>query len=84
LLLVDVRPTADYTKGHISGAINILDEEIPQRLDEIKQAANVIFYCNTGSRSAAAYYAAEDHGVKHTRYLSRNVDIAADGSFTVK
>ena len=83
-LLVDVRPAADYQKGHIPGAINILDEEIGKNIALLKGSSNVVFYCNTGSRSAASYYAAEDVGFKTTRYLNRNLDISSDGTFSVK
>jgi rhodanese-related sulfurtransferase len=48
-LLVDVRPTTDFAKGHLAGAINIPDEEIGKQLALLKGAKNVVFYCNTGS-----------------------------------
>lgn len=85
LLLVDVRPPADFAKGHLGGAINIPDDEIGKRIAELQKAREVVFYCNTGSRSAMAYYAAEDGGLKgKTRFFSRNLDIRPDGSFDVK
>jgi rhodanese-related sulfurtransferase len=82
-LLVDVRPEADFNKGHLPGAINILDEKIGENLDKIR-GKNVVFYCNTGSRCASAYYAAEDAGVKTTLFLNKNVDFAPDGSYTIQ
>lgn len=84
LLLVDVRPATEFTKGHLPGAINILDEEVPKHAAELQRASKVIFYCSTGSRSAAAYYAAEDSGIKGTRFLNRQLDVNPDGSFTVR
>ncbi len=83
-LLVDVRPAADFKLGHIPGAMNIPDEEIGKNLALLKGSSNVVFYCATGSRSAGAYYAAEDGGVKGTRFLNRNLDVNPDGTFTVK
>ena len=83
LLLVDVRPAADFAKGHIPGAINILDEEIGKNIALLKTAKNVVFYCSTGSRSSGAYYAAEDAGLKGTRYVNRNIDLNPDGSYLI-
>lgn len=83
-LLVDVRPVADFTKGHISGAINILDEEIGKNIALLKKANNVVFYCSTGSRSSGAYYAAEDAGFKKSRYVNRNIDFNPDGSYVIR
>lgn len=83
-LLVDVRPSADFAKGHIPGSINILDEEIGKNIDKLKGYNNVVFYCSTGSRSAGAYYAAEDVKFKGTRYVNRNIDFNPDGSYVIR
>lgn len=83
-LLVDCRPEADFKKGHLPGAVNILDEKVAESAELLKKNANVVFYCATGSRSAAAYYAAEDVGIKGTRFLNKTVDFKADGSYEIK
>jgi len=81
-LLVDVRPEGDFKKAHLPGAINILDEKIGENLDRIR-GMNVVFYGTAGSRCASAYFAAEDAGVKTTRFFNKNVDFAPDGSYTL-
>lgn len=83
-VLVDVRPAEEYAKAHLPGAINILDEKVAEHCEQLKLGKAVVFYCNTGSRAAVAYYAAEDAGVKGTRFLNRNVDFKADGGFEIK
>jgi rhodanese-related sulfurtransferase len=83
-LLVDVRPAADFAKGHLPGAINILDEEVAKNLSQFKGSNNVVFYCNTGSRSSGAYYAAEGAGFKGTRYFNRNLDVNPDGTYLIR
>lgn len=83
-LLVDVRPATDYAKAHIPGAINILDEEIGKNVALLKGANKVVFYCSSGSRSAAAYYAAEDAGFKGSSYVNRNIDFNPDGSYLIR
>lgn len=83
-LLVDVRPEEEYRKAHIPGAIQILDEKISEHLPTLAQAKEVVFYCNTGSRAAVAYYGAEDAKLKQTRFLNKTVDFKPDGSFEVR
>ena len=83
-LLVDVRPSADYAKAHIPGAINIPDDEVGQNIDQLKKSDNVIFYCRKSNRSAGAYQTAEDAGVKGTRYVKCKIDFNADGSYIIR
>ena len=54
--LIDVRTEAEYTEGHISGAILMPPEVIADRLiDEIPDRdAVLLLYCRSGNRSAAA------------------------------
>jgi rhodanese-related sulfurtransferase len=82
-LLVDVRPAEEYKKAHIPGAINILDEKVAEHVEQLK-GKKVVFYCNTGSRCAVAYYAAEDAGVKGTSFLNKTVDFKPDGAYEIK
>jgi len=83
-LLVDCRPAEEFEKGHLPGAVNILDEKVGEHAEMLKQHAQIVFYCATGSRAAAAFYAAEDVGIETTQYLNRTVDIQPDGSYEIK
>ncbi|HMF13034.1 MAG TPA: rhodanese-like domain-containing protein [Gemmataceae bacterium] len=48
-LFVDVRSSIDFEFGHIAGAISLPEEEIEQRLPELKssleQANTIVVYC---------------------------------------
>jgi len=84
VLIVDVRPAEEYKQGHLPGAINILDETIEQNTDRFKDYEKVVFYCNTGSRAAIAYYGAEAAGLKEKCFfLNKNVSIEADGKYAI-
>lgn len=83
LMLVDVRPAEDFQTGHIPGAVNILDEEVKKHIETLKKAKDIVFYCATGSRSAIAYYAAEEAGLKGTKFLNAEVSYNADGTFEI-
>jgi rhodanese-related sulfurtransferase len=58
--VVDVRQPDEWQAGRIDGALNIPEDELADRLDELDRARPVVTVCRTGSRSAlAAAYLAE-------------------------
>lgn len=84
VLIVDVRPADEYKQGHLPGAINILDETVGKQADKFKKFDKVVFYCNTGSRAAIAFYEAEAIGIKEKAFfLNKNVTIEADGTYAI-
>ena len=58
ILVLDVRTAADFVgeQGHITGAVNLPLEELPERIDEIGdyQEKPVVTVCRTDRRSAKA------------------------------
>lgn len=44
-VVLDVRPTSEFTAGHIPGAISIPVEELPDRLAELPADLEVVAYC---------------------------------------
>ena len=84
VLIVDVRPADEFEQGHLPGAINILDETVGKNAEMFKDFDKVVFYCNTGSRAAIAYYEAEAVGLKDKcSFLNKNVAIEADGAYAI-
>lgn len=55
---IDTRDAAQFEAGHIEGAVNIDWRQIPARLDALPGDGLVVLYCNTGSLSAQATFAA--------------------------
>lgn len=70
--IVDVRTPEEFRGGSVSGALNIPLNEIPLRLDELKELESpLILCCATGNRSGQA-----------TNYLSmQGVDSVNGGSW---
>lgn len=68
IVLLDVRPTPEYTAGHIPGAVSIPLDELPDRLSELPTDAEVVAYC----RSAYCVFA-HDAVRLLTRYGRRAV-----------
>ncbi|HSC12812.1 MAG TPA: rhodanese-like domain-containing protein [Rhodanobacteraceae bacterium] len=70
-LVVDVRTPAEFSDGHIAGAINIPHDEIASRWPALNAPADdeVIVYCGTGRRAGLAQQALETLGYMRTRIL---------------
>ena len=45
VVVVDVRPAAEYAAGHILTAVNIPIDDLAQRLDDIPEDVTVVAYC---------------------------------------
>ncbi len=53
-LLVDVRQPEEYRAGHLPGATLMPLQDLPERIEELPQNRNIVFYCRSGIRSRAA------------------------------
>ena len=56
LFVLDVRTPEEYAAGHLPGAVNIPHGELAARIAELAGARerDIVVYCRTGVRSAAA------------------------------
>jgi rhodanese-related sulfurtransferase/DNA-binding transcriptional ArsR family regulator len=45
VVVLDVRPGDEYSKGHIPGAVGIPLDELPHRLQELSREAEIVAYC---------------------------------------
>ena len=54
VVLVDVRTDLEVSRGVIPGARHIPLHLLPVRFEEIDRARAVVFYCQSGARSAQA------------------------------
>ncbi|TKZ21757.1 rhodanese-like domain-containing protein [Shimia litoralis] len=57
-VFVDTRDAEQFAAGHIAGAVNIEWRDIPSRLSELPETGLVVLYCNTGTLSSQATFAA--------------------------
>lgn len=55
-LLLDVRTPKEFADKHLDGALNIPHDELPSRLEALKDKKNadIVVYCHSGRRSALA------------------------------
>ena len=45
VLVLDVRPAAEYAAGHITGAVGIPHDELSARLSELRSGTEIVAYC---------------------------------------
>jgi rhodanese-related sulfurtransferase len=45
ILVLDVRPEAEYAAGHIPGAVNVPHDQLAARLTELPERADIVAYC---------------------------------------
>ncbi|MCB0346885.1 MAG: rhodanese-like domain-containing protein [Bdellovibrionales bacterium] len=66
-LVVDVRSPEEFSAGHVDGAINIPQDQIAMRLDEIADHKNkdVVLYCKSGRRAGLAEETLKTNGFTH-------------------
>ncbi|MFB1098482.1 sulfurtransferase TusA family protein [Terribacillus sp. JSM ZJ617] len=67
VVILDVREPAEYTFGHIPGAVSIPLGELESRMDEISKDKEVYVVCRTGSRSDLASKQMEEKGFKNIK-----------------
>lgn len=51
-VVLDVREPDEWSAGHITGAVHIPMGAIPERLEELPDAARLVVVCRGGGRSA--------------------------------
>src|SRR6266498_2832811 len=45
VIVLDVRPTAEYQAGHIAGAISVPIDDLPRKMRDLPPDADVVAYC---------------------------------------
>jgi rhodanese-related sulfurtransferase len=73
LVLIDVRPDAEYAAGHIPGAISTPPDQLDHALDELPTKGDVVAYC----RGPYCVYA--DDAVRELRARGRRALRLEDG-----
>ena len=53
-VVVDVRRDDEWVTGHISGAVHIPIDDLPDRIEEVPRDKKVLFICAMGVRSGLA------------------------------
>jgi len=76
--VIDVREPKEWEMGHLRQAHLIPKDELPQRLDELTHAREVVLYCRSGHRSAASTRLLLDLGFTNVRNLKGGINAWAE------
>lgn len=68
-VFIDTRDSDQFEAATISGATHIEWRDVPSRLEDIPDSGMVILFCNTGSLSAQAVFAARVLGHENVLVL---------------
>ena len=68
-LVVDLRKPAEFSSGHIPGAINIPLDELARQIDTVQHDNGVLIYCINGSRTRQAEPILYAHGFENIYHL---------------
>ena len=74
LFLLDVREPQEYEIARIGGATLIPLGQLPDRLDELKNAQHVVVHCHSGVRSARAVQFLRENGFPQAVNLAGGID----------
>ncbi|KAA3619970.1 MAG: rhodanese-like domain-containing protein [Calditrichaeota bacterium] len=71
-LILDVRSTAEFTQGHIPGAVNIPITEINQRLSELNSYKDkeIAVVCYSGGRTVASLRLLKEAGYSNLKHIA--------------
>lgn len=53
-VIVDVRSPAEFKAGHADGAINIPLDQLPSKINQLKNKKGIVCCCRSGARSGMA------------------------------
>ncbi|MCK9387409.1 MAG: rhodanese-like domain-containing protein [Sulfuritalea sp.] len=71
--ILDVRPVADYARGHFKGAINIPVEDMEKEYARIPKEQPVFVNCASGAKSQKTFDILGRKGYANIRYLDAEV-----------
>lgn len=71
--ILDVRPAADFSKGHFKGAVNLPIEKMEAEFSSIPKGKDIFINCATGAKSQKAYDILTRKGYTKLNYLDAEI-----------
>jgi phage shock protein E len=70
-IVLDVRSPFEFRMGHVPGAYNLEDRQVPSRIAELKQLADreIVVYCEVGPRARWVESYLKQNGFTNVRHL---------------
>jgi rhodanese-related sulfurtransferase len=74
-LLIDVRTTREFKKGHLPSALNLPVDELRGNIEDIRGERPIVVYCKSGHRSYFAQQILMNSGHRSVRNLVGGYDL---------
>lgn len=74
IMVIDARDSAQFSKAHIPGAVNIDWRQVLVKRNDIPKNKMVLIYCNTGTLSAQAGFALRVAGWENVKILQGGME----------
>ena len=71
--LIDVRDQDEWDEVHVEGALLIPLDALPERLDDVPKAKDIVVICRSGRRSGLAQDALRDAGIERVANLTGGI-----------
>lgn len=70
-VVLDVRTPGEYELGHVPGAYNLPDQQVPSRIEELKQLQDreIVVYCEVGPRARWVESYLRNQGFTNVKHL---------------
>ena len=70
-IVLDVRSPWEYQAGHVPGAYNLEDRQVPYRIEELKQLKDreIVVYCEVGPRARWVEGLLRQEGFTNVKHL---------------
>ena len=70
-IVLDVRSSWEYNRGHVPGAYNLEDRQVPYRIEELKQLKDreIVVYCEVGPRARWVESYLKQEGFTNVKHL---------------
>ena len=70
-IVLDVRSPMEYRSGHVPGAYNLEDRQVPYRIEELKQLKDreIVVYCEVGPRARWVEGYLKQEGFTNVKHL---------------
>jgi rhodanese-related sulfurtransferase len=70
-IVLDVRSPWEYQAGHVPGAYNLEDRQVPYRIEELKQLKDreIVVYCEVGPRARWVEGYLKQEGFTNVKHL---------------
>ena len=74
-VVLDVRSTNDYSKGHVLGSLNVPDAKIPSRREDLEKYKTqpVVVYCELGNVSDRVVRTLKSYGLEQVFSLKSGI-----------